>query len=105
MKAKEYVDNYHKIIENGYAETKALAMSLKILFTEVYTLQKARKVSTGSGMIAIYKELDQKWRAIIQRLGNQVSDEDLFVKYIRKNFPETIEIFDKYDVMQVKEKA
>lgn len=60
MKAKEYAQI---AIDAGYSP-ESFSRIIKDLTTEVYTLSKDRKCQTADAFNAVFKEMDQKYRAI-----------------------------------------
>lgn len=68
MKAKDYFTKYESSIINsddkGFVD--AVSKMMIELNSEVKDLISARHIRTDSGTIAVFKEMNQKWNAIVR---------------------------------------
>lgn len=68
MKAKDYFTKYEQALVSSDAEecSSAIANMLNEMNSEVQNLLKARHVKTDAGTLPIFKEMNQKWNAIVR---------------------------------------
>lgn len=68
MKAKDYFTKYEQALVSSDAEecSSAIASMLNEMNSEVQNLLKARHVKTDAGTFPIFKEMNQKWNAIVR---------------------------------------
>lgn len=66
MKAKEYFEKYKARIsvDDGDASYNAALDICSDMYGEVKELIKIRNVSTDAGLVAIVREMNQKWNAL-----------------------------------------
>ncbi len=88
MKAKDYADLYrHALASTGDVNEAAKAMASEF-FAELPTLVNRRNVQTDSALIAVVRELDQKWRALTRLVT--IFNPEGFMAYIKDQFPEIV---------------
>jgi len=93
MKATEYVDKFHKKVEEvGFM--KALSQMATAYMEEMQDLAKSRNVSTDAGIYAVIGEMDKKWRAIC-RLEPALDPEE-FHTMLQIYIPQFYEAFTSY---------
>lgn len=122
MKAKEYVAKYGDRIsckefigqkcsaeEMKNSQLNAISDLMVELNRECVDLQNKRGCKSSSAMLACYKEIEQKWRAIARQIkyppefsGEQVLQEDGLYKFWVSKMPEfailwtDLDKFEKY---------
>ena len=70
MKAKDYFTKYENALVSPDSEEccNAIANMLNEMNSEVQNLLKVRHVKTDAGTFPIFKEMNQKWNAIVRLL-------------------------------------
>ena len=70
MKAKDYFAKYEQALVSSDAEECSTAITdmLNEMNSEVQNLLKVRHVKTDAGTFPIFKEMNQKWNAIVRLL-------------------------------------
>lgn len=68
MKAKDYFAKYEKALASDNSDecSTAIAEMLNEMNSEVQNLLKVRHVKTDAGTFPIFKEMNQKWNAIVR---------------------------------------
>ena len=68
MKAKDYFTKYEQALISSDTEecSAAIADMLNDMNSEVQNLLKVRHVKTDAGTFPIFKEMNQKWNAIVR---------------------------------------
>lgn len=68
MKAKDYFAKYEQALISSDPEecSSAIADMLNEMNSEVLNLMKARHVKTDAGTFPVFKEMNQKWNAIVR---------------------------------------
>lgn len=68
MKAKDYFAKYEQALASDNSDecSTAIAEMLNEMNSEVQNLLKVRHVKTDAGTFPIFKEMNQKWNAIVQ---------------------------------------
>lgn len=68
MKAKDYFTKYEQALVSSDVEecSSAIANMLNEMNSEVQNLLKARHVKIDAGTFPIFKEMNQKWNAIVR---------------------------------------
>ena len=64
MKAKEYAKQYAAALAAGTTKHEACAAILCALLKEVSALTEARHVKCQDALLAVFKELNNKWQAV-----------------------------------------
>ena len=83
MKAREYAELY-KQEKDEIGRDNALKIILIMFLDEVKEIQKQRKSTTDSVVIAIVKEQSMKWRAFALLSGDHDIREDGFKHFVAK---------------------
>lgn len=70
MKAKDYFTKYEQALVSSDADecSTAIADMLNEMNSEVQNLLTVRHVKTDAGTFPIFKEMNQKWNAIVRLL-------------------------------------
>lgn len=70
MKAKDYFTKYEQALVSSDADERSIAIAdmLNEMNSEVQNLLKVRHVKTDAGTFPIFKEMNQKWNAIVRLL-------------------------------------
>lgn len=73
MKAKDYFAKYEKSLASADPDecSTAIAEMLNEMNSEVQNLLKVRHVKTDAGTFPIFKEMNQKWNAIVRLFENK----------------------------------
>lgn len=73
MKAKDYFTKYEKALASADPDecSTAIADMLNKMNSEVQNLLKVRHVKTDAGTFPIFKEMNQKWNAIVRLFENK----------------------------------
>lgn len=73
MKAKDYFAKYEKPLASSDPDecSTAIAEMLNEMNSEVQNLLKVRHVKTDAGTFPIFKEMNQKWNAIVRLFKNK----------------------------------
>lgn len=68
MKAKDYFAKYEQALASDNSDEcyTAIAEMLNEMNSEVQNLLKVRHVKTDAGTFPIFKEMNQKWNAIVR---------------------------------------
>lgn len=68
MKAKDYFAKYEQALASDNSDecSTAIAEMLNEMNSEVQNLLKVRHVKTDAGTFPIFKEMNQKWNAIVR---------------------------------------
>lgn len=68
MKAKDYFTKYEQALASADSDecSTAIAEMLNEMNSEVQNLLKVRHVKTDAGTFPIFKEMNQKWNAIVR---------------------------------------
>lgn len=68
MKAKDYFAKYEQALASVNSDecSTAIAEMLNEMNSEVQNLLKVRHVKTDAGTFPIFKEMNQKWNAIVR---------------------------------------
>lgn len=68
MKAKDYFAKYEQALTSDNSDecSTAIAEMLNEMNSEVQNLLKVRHVKTDAGTFPIFKEMNQKWNAIVR---------------------------------------
>ena len=68
MKAKDYFAKYEQALASDNSDecSTAIAEMLNEMNSEVQNLLKVRNVKTDAGTFPIFKEMNQKWNAIVR---------------------------------------
>ena len=68
MKAKDYFTKYEQALASDNSDecSTAIAEMLNEMNSEVQNLLKVRHVKTDAGTFPIFKEMNQKWNAIVR---------------------------------------
>lgn len=68
MKAKDYFAKYEQALASDNSDecSAAIAEMLNEMNSEVQNLLKVRHVKTDAGTFPIFKEMNQKWNAIVR---------------------------------------
>lgn len=68
MKAKDYFAKYEQALASDNSDecSTAIAEMLNEMNSEVQNLLKVRHVKTNAGTFPIFKEMNQKWNAIVR---------------------------------------
>lgn len=77
MKATEYFEKYFKNIDAQHPTEKEIlnsaSLMMKEMMNEIDVLSKARKVSTGVGLVGIVKEINDKWNSVVSKTTKHFS--------------------------------
>ena len=77
MKAIEYFEKYFKNIDAQHPTEEAIlnsaSLMMKEMINEIDVLSKARKVSTGVGLVGIVKEINDKWNSVVSKTTKHFS--------------------------------
>ena len=91
MKAKEYAEMF-----SSCGKTDQVLFEVwKGMFFEFKEIANKRHAQTDSATLAIFRELDKKWRAFARIAGNGIR-EDGFVKMTEHRCPDLYEEIKKY---------
>ena len=94
MKAQEYVDKYFSELPETATECESAAKKMfKDFSCEITSLKNQRKVKTGSGMVGIIRELNEKWNSVSSKVekkyGVQIIKRNVIWNfYLADEFPE-----------------
>lgn len=68
MKAKDYFAKYEQALASDNSDecSTAIAEMLNEMNSEVQNLLKVRHIKTDAGTFPIFKEMNQKWNAIVR---------------------------------------
>ena len=96
MKAKDYFTKYEQALVSSDAEEccAAIADMLNEMNSEVQNLLKVRHVKTDAGTFPIFKEMNQKWNAIVRLLEKEYGStpivKDGFQLYWVRRMPQLV---------------
>lgn len=94
MKAKDYFAKYEQALASTNSDecSTAIAEMLNEMNSEVQNLLKVRHVKTDAGTFPIFKEMNQKWNAIVRlfekKYGNTPIVKDGFQLYWVREMPQ-----------------
>ncbi len=71
MKADDYIEQYRKFRAEGDTPAQACGGLAIMLLQEVPEICRARKAKSTEAALSIWKEVDQKWKAIYRRLPDE----------------------------------
>jgi len=84
MKAKDLLKQYDDAGRTKDAQVEAL----KAVYNEIPRLTILRNATTPSACLAIFKEVDQLWRAFVRRAGDPINP-DAFTNVFKIKNPDT----------------
>ena len=95
MKAKEYTQKFHELGPNKTEEEikKALSIVLIDFLEESSQLISSRKAQRSSAIGAIFKELQDKWRAFANQNKQYGIHSDGFKRFVINMEPQLMEYF------------
>lgn len=98
MKANEYFKKYFEGIDTKNPSEKEIlngaSLMIKEMMDEIDTISKARKISTGVGLVGVVKEMNEKWNSVVSKTTKHFSAQFLKRNVIHnmllsKDFPKT----------------
>lgn len=97
MKAKDYFTKYEQALASAGSDecSTAIAEMLNEMNSEVQNLLKVRHVKTDAGTFPIFKEMNQKWNAIVRlfekKYGTTPIIKDGFQTYWVRKLPQLMD--------------
>jgi len=82
MKAKECLEKFEKDFQE-VGDMQATTNLLNILIGEIANMIKARHANSEGAIVAILRELNQKWNALCRLDEKGRFKKDGFIKYVR----------------------
>jgi hypothetical protein len=99
MKASDYLKQY----DDAGRTPEALARVWIGLVNEIKPMSLQRGIKTAAGAVAIFDEIDGKWRAFARLAGDQINP-DGFMNVFKKRMPELYVMVKAEKDLQVLEK-
>jgi len=97
MKAKQLAGIYLDAQEN--TRKNRMVDIINGIGPELEQLRKARNITTDQGMVALLKEMDQKYRCFVSivniKLGIDHLNNDIFLLWLETCLPQTYECYQK----------
>lgn len=99
MKAKDYLERY-KAGKTDQDKDRILAGIVNDFVKEVNSIAESRRVKTRGGLLAIYLELDLKWKAFASLVNDHEGRETIkkngFADFFRNRLPAPFEFMHQH---------